>query len=440
MTTFWGIAAAMLLVALVTVLPSLWRRPKVSGPARDEANVAIYKDRLAELQADVKHGILTQEQLAQVRAELQQHLLQDVSGDRTPHKPPEITVSPGRWGALVVSFLVPLLAVGLYLQLGNPDALSVDVNLPNARPGGDEIASIDELAARLARRLEKEDDDAEGWYVLARSYAVMGRWAEAGQAYGRVRELVGDNAPLLINHAYALAQANEGQFVGQPMRLLERALKLQPNHRDALWLWGLGKFQQGDYASALTDWQRLAAQLPEDDLKQRQQLDQLITEAKTRAEKTTGRNPVAQAGSQKRGAQISSTASDRPLAGSEAPPSAGTKGQISVQVDLAPALADKVSPEDTVFILARARTGPHIPLAVVRRQVSEIPLTVSFDDSMAMMPAMALSNFEQIVIEAHVSKSGQTTRQHGDLVGQSGPIQVHRASASVKVTIDTQVP
>jgi len=112
---------------------------------------------------------------------------------------------------------------------------------------------------------------------------------------------------------------------------------------------------------------------------------------------------------------------------------------ITVEVALAPAILDKASPGDTLFVLARAESGPPMPLAVARHQVSELPLTVTLTDAMAMMPAMKLSSFPRVKVSAKVSKSGQAGTQAGDLVASDVVVDSADPPQSVQLLIDRVV-
>lgn len=115
-----------------------------------------------------------------------------------------------------------------------------------------------------------------------------------------------------------------------------------------------------------------------------------------------------------------------------------TARSIKVTVKLSPALAGKAAPGDTVFIFARAAQGPKMPLAIVRKQAKDLPVTVTLDDSMAMVPDMTMSSFPQLVVGARVSKSGDAISKSGDLEGYSPPLKAN-AAGPVEVVIATVV-
>ena len=121
-----------------------------------------------------------------------------------------------------------------------------------------------------------------------------------------------------------------------------------------------------------------------------------------------------------------------------APAAASGGAKVSGKVSVAPALAGKAAPTDVVFIFARAASGPPMPLAVLRKQVKDLPVEFALDDSMAMAPNLKLSGFAEVVVGARISRSGSATPQSGDLQGLSRPVKV--GASGVAVVIDTAVP
>jgi cytochrome c-type biogenesis protein CcmH len=110
---------------------------------------------------------------------------------------------------------------------------------------------------------------------------------------------------------------------------------------------------------------------------------------------------------------------------------------VSGKVTLAPDLAKKASPEDTVFIFARAAEGPRMPLAILRKKVSDLPLKFTLDDSLAMSPAARLSGMPQVIVGARISKSGNAMPQPGDLQGFTKP--VNNTAKDITIVIDTEI-
>jgi len=278
------------------------------------------------------------------------------------------------------------------------------------------VASIEEMVALLAKRLQQQPDDVKGWVMLARSYSIMKRHSEAVTAYENVLRLGGEDAALLTDYADAMVMANGGIFTDESGALLTRALELDPVNIKGLWLAGHWKNQSGAQAEALDYWQQAAARLP------------------VGSEDAT---VIAQ--------QISEVQAQLGIAAAPAPaktitPTAADKGaSLSVHVTLSPDYATVAAAEDTVFIYARATQGSRMPLAIVRKQVKDLPVTVTLDDSMAMTPQMVLSKFDQVTVGARVSKSGGAMPQSGDLQGLVSPVAT-QTTETIQVTVSNKIP
>ena len=419
MIVFWIFAALMLAAALWLLIPALLGRKSIHDLDRNQQNVAIARDRLKELESEYGRGSLSEVDYEQAKQELEQALLNDV--DTSAASNTSVSTSSTRASLAWVALGVPLAAVLLYLQLGTPAALQPQVQAAAApqqgHTGGDSTASMDQLVASLAAKLQQEPENPEGWFMLGRSYMSMGRYAEAAEAFQRVLNQVGDDPNVMLRYADALAMAQGGQIGGKPFELIKKALLLKPDDATGLWLAGLGYEEQGQYELAVQHWRKLEP-LMQDDPASLNEVRNLIA----RAEQKLGR-PVSTA-----------------MAETAAPESVAVSGAaLKVTVSLDAALQDKVSPGDTVFIFASAVAGPPMPLAAVRKQVSDLPVTVTLDDSMAMMPQMKLSNFIEVKIGARISKSGSPGAQSGDLQGEVTPVQTNR-KAMTQVSINQVLP
>ena len=350
---------------------------------------------------------------------------------------------PGRrlWG--VAAAFVLVLAVLGYGWKGTPQAVGTpppgfeqqQAGAPGApqRTGAEEL---DTLVKQLKDRLDKQPGDVEGWRLLARSQMTLGRFAEAAAAYERAMAIKADDPSTLTDYADALGVLNGRTLEGEPARLLERALKLDPRHVKALVLVGTLEFQRGNYGAAQKRWEEVLRIGPAGD-----GLVELaregVTQAQTRqrsaaAGGVAGAAPAQQAQSP---ATVASAAAAVAPAGqgpqaAPAPPAAAGPG-ISGTVRLAAALKSQAAPGDVVFIFARATGGAGagaggggggMPLAIVQKRVADLPATFMLDDSQAMSPAARLSSAQQVVITARISKSGQATPQLGDMEGISVPV------------------
>ena len=400
MTIFLLVAAAMIAVAVACVLVPLLARRAGGGLAAEAANLAVLRDQLAELDADVARGVLAQDNHQQARAELERRALDESKDESVAMEPARASA----WTAAVLAAGIPVGAVLFYLVVGTPAALL-------QRGEGHEITQerVEQMVAGLAARLEKAPDDPEGWRVLGRSYTVMGRYPEAARAYERATALVPGDAELLADYADALAMAQDRTMAGKPLELVNRALEIDPNQWKALALAGTAAFERKNYKQAIAYWERLRKALP--------------------------------AGSGMEDSVEASIAEARALAGAKSAPRpkvAASPKTVGGRVSLAPALAARAAPTDTVFIFARAASGPPMPLAVLRRTVRDLPLEFTLDDTMAMAPNLKLSDFPEVIVGARVSRSGSATPQSGDLRGQSKPVKV--GTTGIAIIIDNAAP
>lgn len=255
MTLFFIAGAALLTVAVVVVLaPVLWRGQKAGSIEHSVVNATVLRDQLAELERDLASGTLSAADQEQAKQELQRRVLEEASEDTTTN----ISGKGSKRAALAFATLLPLAALATYLVLGNPAALS-----PQAvHPPQFTKADVEAMVASLEGKLRRNPDDPKGWAMLARSYRAFGRHEDAAKAFARAGAVVDIEPQLLAEYAETLAINRNGELSGEPAKLLERALKLDPQHPFALTLAGSAAFARTDYAAAITYWQRLHAQLP----------------------------------------------------------------------------------------------------------------------------------------------------------------------------------
>jgi len=394
MTLFWAICAALAALALALVLRPLLARRGAAGVSRREANIAVYRDQRRELDADLAAGKFAPAEHAKARAELEARLLADVDAPTAEARPPR----GGRRSAVLVGMAVPLAALAIYFAVGTPAAVT-------GRNGHDAVSAeqIEVMVQRLAARLRENPDDVDGWKMLGRSYAALGRFGEAVDAYAKAAVRAPRDAPLLADFADALAMARGRSLQGEPEKLVLRALEIEPGNLKALALAGTAAFERQAFAAAADYWQRMLPLVAPDSEDAR-----------------AIRDNVAQA-SQLAGG------------GAAAPQAAGLRGTVRIS----PQLKGKLDPEDIVFIYARAAEGPAMPLAVQRVKARELPVSFALDDAMAMAPGMTLSAHPRVVVTARVSKSGGATPQPGDLLGASAPVA--NDASGVTVLIDSVV-
>lgn len=443
MTAFWVVAGIFIVVALLFVIPVLLRSKRNESQEqieRQAANITIYRDQLAELERDLRDDTLSREQYGSSKQELQKRMLQDVSenGESVTHLVP--TSRHGVVAGIIVTLVIPLAAIYLYLVIGDTRGLLPQSQLANATQfsqngaGGEEgHIDISSMVESLAARLRENPEDIEGWVMLGRSYAIMERFDDASATYAKLVQMVPDNPQFLSDYADMLAMINNGSLLGKPAEMITRALAIDPNFPKALALAGTLEFEQDKFDQAVAYWERLLSAIPADSRLHKSVSDSIV-QAKSLAMRGKGESAPVQL------AQNSNVGTDATAGSSSAEKQEISAGvpSISGSVTLDSSLADKVSPDDTLFVFARASQGPKMPLAILRLNARDIPVSFKLDDNMAMTPAMKLSSFPEVVVGARISKTGQAIPASGDLEGHSDPVKI--GDGEVSITIDHVVP
>lgn len=388
---------ATLLLAMATafVLTPLLRKEQGAEAhlRRDELNLAVLRDQLRELEADLNAGLIDPKAYESSRRELERRVAEEVQ----PHTVRQAKTEGRRWAAVAVVIAVPVLSISLYLSIGSPAALDPQVLAANKDSGHQFTAEqVEGMVASLAERMKNEPDNVKGWTMLARSYNALGRYAQASEAYAHLVKLVPGDASLLADYADVLAMTQDRSLQGEPEKIIERAIKVDEKNVKALALWGSAAFERKDYANAVKRWQKILPLVPADSEVARS-VSGSIAEAQ---------GLMGQAGS------TVAKSGDKAVA--------GTKVEGTVELD--PALRGEVAEGDTVFIFARAAQGPRFPLAVLRKQVKDLPARFVLDDSMAMTPEAKLSGVPMVVVGARISKTGNATPSPGDLEGLTEPV------------------
>lgn len=409
MTPFSGfvlVAAFLLVVVLAIILRPLFRRVSDEAPTiadRRAANLAIYRDQLTELERDRDDGSLAEADFVAARSELQRRLLDEAQPDAGV-----ADKSGGRKAAFLLLAALPLLSIAGYLALGRPQALDPASTQPRMN-----AQQIDSMLVKLEEKLKANPDDLKGWVMLARSYKVLGRFADAAQAYSHGGALLEGDPVLLADYAEVLSQVN-GKFDGKPTELLAAALKIDPNEPQALFLSGAAASERKDFAAVADYWGRLLPQL-EAGSEEAKSLGEAVDKARAIVE---GKAVVPE---------------------SAAPESAAPAPEkVSGEVTLSGKVAAQTQPDDLLFVFARAGEGSRMPLAVVRAKVADLPLSFAFDDAMALPGGQKISDLPAITIEARVAKSGQAQSVSGDLFGSVSGVKP--GSGGIKVVIDQVQP
>lgn len=427
MLLFWSLALLLLAMTLALLLPPLLRRHRpAAAPDSDAATIAVYRDQKQALDSDVANGSLTAAERDAAVLELSRRLGEEVGTVKEPKA--QHPSMPRAWAIAIALFaLIPLAAVALYVRLGNPDATAL-TSPENARAGHELTdAQIAAMVEQLAQRMKSRPDDPQGWILLARSYAAMGRFPESVDAYSHAAALLPDDAALLADYADALAMAQGKNLAGKPAELVARALSIDPKNPKALALAATAALDAGDPDRAIGYWRQLRAQLADgsDDARE---IDSFIAQIEAAR---SDRKAIGATGKL-------AASNERPAPAASTPAKGASGTTIAGRVDIAPALASKVALSDTVFIFARATDGTRMPLAVLRVPARELPKDFTLDDSMGMAPGAKLSAAQAVIVEARVSKSGNAVPQSGDLAGKSAAVKP--GASGVKVVIDQVVP
>ncbi len=413
---FWLLALLLATATLAGLLPDLWRDDR-GAPAADPrgavaaagSTVALLREQLQALDRDHASGRLDRAAADTLRAEIGRRLLEEQADMRTPWR-----TGPARGLAWALALALPLLAILLYGTLGTPTALSQPDRV--AASGQPTLTQVEAMVSQMtqalearAQRGESRPEDGPAWALAARTLASMQRFQEADRAFARALALKPDDAHLLADRADVLSLLQGQNPEGEPMKLIERALRIDPNQPKALALAGSVAFKRGDMAAAVAHWQRAIANLPPES-----EFARGLAQSLQEARQAQGM-PGAQGGNAGTSPRLPSAAPR--LEGAAA---ASIRGRVS----LAPALRAQVRPDDTVFIVARAAQGPRMPLAIVRMRVADLPADFTLDDSSAMSPQMRLSGFSEVVVTARVSRTGQALPEKGDPVGEVVPARL----------------
>jgi cytochrome c-type biogenesis protein CcmH len=423
--TFWLVASGLTIVILGLLLWPLLRRSTAVNAGEQETRLSVYRQQFVELEQDHRNGVLTDEQHQIARRELERRVLEETGSAELPAAGSSLRVS-SKAVAVGLAVFIPVVSVGLYGKLGSPAALSsagasASAGAKNGEREPFSLSEMDALTERLKAKLEQNPTDGVGWALLARAYVELGRHPEAVPIYEKAMQLIPDDAQLLADYADALGVLNGRKLEGRPEALIQQALKADPRNVKALMLAGTVAYNHKEFGRAAAYWEEARANLPPGtDPEAIQEIVNGIAEAK------------------ELGGIKQTDMASRPAAPQAAAKQGGAAFAISGQVDIAPGLAAKGSPTDTLFVFAREMNGPPMPVAIVRATKKDLPFTFRLDDSNSPMTSRKLSEAGTVVIVARVSKSGEAMPKSGDLQGTSQPVKP--GVKGITVTIDREIP
>ncbi|MDH3762824.1 MAG: c-type cytochrome biogenesis protein CcmI [Gammaproteobacteria bacterium] len=403
---FWIFAIALIALALVILMLPLLRAARgQQDDQRQQQNIQIAREKKQQLETQLAEGEIDQAGFDSAYVDLQTALALELdSGVQEDQK------TRGKWMALVVMLVIPAASVALYLVFGeyrvieNPILASAESPHPTAAAPQ---MSLEEMETRIKERLRDNPDDVEGWFMLGRAMMAKQRYADAVAAYQRSNDLMANEPGILFALADALAMQNNGNLLGEPETLVQRGLKLAPRFPNGLWLAGMAAEQRQDFKAAHRYWTQLLPLIADNPESTREIKNMLHMLEQRDPELTTAAAPGAGAGS-----------------------------NIQVAVDISAELRARAGPDTVVFVYAKAMQGPPMPLAVKKMQLRDLPASLALSDSDAMMPALKLSSFEQVIVGARVSFSGNPVAQSGDFFTEVDAISSANPPAEVALTID----
>ena len=393
-------------IALCVAVVFLWvlmrERKPVTQASQAKANAKVYRDQISDLDREHDSGHISDQEWQQSRDELSLRLLEDTSAVDDPAAKTE---KPAIWTAVVLAVALPLGSMGLYMWVGQPEALN-----PLALKTPDQVDPKDlaKMAQTLAEKLKDKPDNLQGWVMLGRTYRTLENFDAALKAYDSALKLSADD-DLKLERIEIIAMQRQGQFEGEPWNVIREILQRDPQHFGALLTAGSASYAEGKFADALKFWEQARKPLDANnpDL---EGLESAIAAVRERL----GMPPT------------------------KATPAATSGLNVTGQVNLSASLKSKASPNDVVFIYATPANGDRMPLAIFKTTVSQLPLNFTLDDSTAMTPDRKLSAAGEVMVKVRVSKSGNAMPQSGDLSGSLGPVKV--GAKGLKLEIKDQVP
>jgi len=426
---FFGVLLFLSVVAGLVVAVPLMSTKEKSAPSRNELNAMIFQERKKELRLDLKTGFITREEYSRLKAELELNLLHDIPVAEAGEG--RVSDDKGKLVPLVLLAFIPLSVIAIYsvtehevpvvnwLQTQSQVVPLVDralQGLPLAENNNEIEVSFGDFIRGLQVSLQKDTGNHNGWYLLGRSYLRVKLPEHALMAMERALQLSPSNEEYQLGLVQALLAGHDGVFDQRSRSILNGILKRDPDNVPALMTFATASFGAGDYGAAVSVWEKLLV-MGNGEGKGADVLRRRISMAKEQM-------GIASA--------VTHT-----------PPEAGIGGEspqdpvfVDVTVNIAAGLKSGLKPDDTLFVYARAVSGPPMPLAVVKYGVGNWPVTVQLSDKNAIMEKMALSKFERVTFHATISHSGNATPQTGDFLGKTGEVRLGKGLNKVALIVD----
>lgn len=443
--TFWAVMILMLLFAIALLVYPLLKARLSPSFAYKESNLKLYDEKIKELDLDLSEGRIDQVLYKAARDELDRELLIDIPAENQQTAALHYTGMAKRHPAvaIMVTVFVPMLSMLLYLELGMHSAsdaafvASQKQTQQRQAQTQQKQPSIEEMVSKLEQRIEKNGGTVQEWTMLGRAQKYLGRYELAEKAYAVALEKDTNNAQLMLESVEVMALNNNRSFTPEARNLALKAYALEPNNANALWFAGAAEYQYGNYQQAISHLTTLYPLLIDvEDQTVKKAVFEMVT--KSREQLITAGEEVAEL-DQLIDVKSMAKADTQPATASAASTSAASATSLTVKVNVSDEVRKKFNADDAVFVYAKAKQGPRMPLAVQRMTLAAIPATVVLDDSMAMVQGMNLSAFDQLEVSARLTKSGAAIAQSGDYIGRVS-VDDKTTQTTLNVVIDTLIP
>ncbi|WP_163938577.1 c-type cytochrome biogenesis protein CcmI [Paraferrimonas sp. SM1919] len=401
MLTLWILIAFILLLGLLLIwVPHLRQRTMLEQEqqgVRKQANIALYKEKVAAAERELESEEITEAQFEQLKQELKLTLLQDLDGE-TDQSLSEIAEAKGLMTPVILSAILISCSLGFYLYQGQyqqSERLMHQAKMASMPPAERLQAEI----KLMEQELQGAPESANLWYNLGHAYLNAQRFQDAVSAFDKTISLQGQVAEVLGAKATALYQLN-GQMITEEVKpVIEQALAIDPKEVSTLLLIAMDAFQRGEYQIAIIAWQTIL-ELKREDI-DNDAIEFAISRAKQALEP---KSPLG----------------------------------VTVNLSIAPELLAQVSPDDAIFLFARNSGAGGPPAAAMKLTVSQLPITVKLDDNYAMMEQNKISMLKLADINATLSKSGDVRALSGDMTGSIAAVEISE-TATVNLVIDKVV-
>ena len=408
MILFWSIASSFLLISIIVIIRTLFRNNDAKY-----SNKATHDQKLREIYIDIENKLISESEAKDAIIELKKLIQKDSENiDFTNSKLRNLKIRSKKIISILIFILVPVFVLTIYSYIGSSNSIELlATNTSSQELSNDNLVSVEEMLKGVERRLIDDPDNANDWLMLANSYVVLKRFTDAVRAYENLYRLNGDDPSLLFRYADVLAMANSGIFKGKPTELVKKGLQLDPENTMGLWLAGLAEYEEGRINKAIDYWQRVLPKL----------------EKGSDEEKNI-----------KKYIEFAAKENNISLDNSVVEKNNLSEYSIKLNIELSSEFS-AVDINNTVFIYAKpVNSNIKMPIVVLRKKVSDLPLELSLDDSMSMLPNNKLSGYESVIVLARISKTGNAKSEKGDLIGVSNPIST-RSKETIKIIINSIV-